>query len=238
MKLIDENPADDVELPKLKKTRIEFCTIEELQQVLNITGNTEIAMPVILAVFYGLRRSEAIALKWRSVDFERKTVTIEGKVSQIKGAQADKKSQLYFDSELKTESSYRILPLLPTVEAALLRKQEQIKESRRFFGDAYHTEYADYICVRDDGKIIKPDYVSQTFKRYIGPLHLEKHVTYHGLRHSCATMLLYLGYDIKQIQEWLGHGHYTTTANFYAHLDMKSKNRMAESIDNSLSLFG
>lgn len=96
-------------------------------------------------------------------------------------------------------------------------------------------EYLDFVCVKENSNMIKPDYVTRVFPQRIASLNLEKHVSYHDLRHSCTTMLLSLGYDIKMIQLWLGHGSYKTTADFYAHLDMTGKTGMGDSINASLS---
>ena len=58
----------------------------------------------------------------------------------------------------------------------------------------------------------------------------------HDLRHSCASLLLANGVPMKQIQEWLGHSDFSTTANIYAHLDYHSKLSSAEAMLNSLGM--
>ena len=50
-------------------------------------------------------------------------------------------------------------------------------------------------------------------------------ITFHGLRHSCASLLLAKGIPMKEIQDWLGHSTYSTTANIYAHLEKDTKNK-------------
>ena len=58
---------------------------------------------------------------------------------------------------------------------------------------------------------------------------------FHELRHSCASLLLANGVPMKQIQEWLGHSDFSTTANVYAHLDYNSKLSSADAMVNGLS---
>ena len=53
---------------------------------------------------------------------------------------------------------------------------------------------------------------------------------FHDLRHSCASLLLANGVPLKQIQEWLGHSDFSTTANIYAHLDYSSKLSSAQAM--------
>ncbi len=59
---------------------------------------------------------------------------------------------------------------------------------------------------------------------------------FHDLRHSCASLLLANGVPLKQIQEWLGHSDFSTTANIYAHLDYSSKLSSASAMINGMAL--
>ena len=58
-----------------------------------------------------------------------------------------------------------------------------------------------------------------------------KYVTFHKLRHSCASLLLANGISLKEIQEWLGHSNYSTTANIYAFLESSSKEKAANTVE-------
>ena len=84
------------------------------------------------------------------------------------------------------------------------------------------------------GGLITPHYITQRF-----PEILEKHklrrIRFHDLRHSCASLLLSNGVPMKQIQEWLGHSDFSTTANIYAHLDYNSKIDSAQAMVQGLS---
>ena len=62
-----------------------------------------------------------------------------------------------------------------------------------------------------------------------------KHIRFHDLRHSCASLLLAKGVPMKAIQEWLGHSNFSTTANLYAHLDVNSKKVSAGVIENAFN---
>jgi Site-specific recombinase XerC len=63
-----------------------------------------------------------------------------------------------------------------------------------------------------------------------------RHIRFHDLRHSCASLLLANDVPMKLIQEWLGHSDIGTTANIYSHLDYKSKIMSASVMDNILTL--
>jgi len=84
------------------------------------------------------------------------------------------------------------------------------------------------------GNLLKPNFLSQHFK-IIQNKHNLKHIRFHDLRHSCASLMLANGVPMKQIQEWLGHSTFQTTADIYAHLDFSSKLSSANAISNALS---
>ena len=50
---------------------------------------------------------------------------------------------------------------------------------------------------------------------------------FHDLRHTCASLLLSKGISMKQIQNWLGHSTFSTTADIYAHLDYSAQQESA-----------
>jgi integrase len=80
----------------------------------------------------------------------------------------------------------------------------------------------DYLYVDELGRLIEPNYITHTFPSFLKKHELRK-IRFHDLRHSCASLLLANNVPMKQIQEWLGHSDFSTTANIYAHLDYNSK---------------
>ena len=98
--IFEVNPMNRVERPQAKKFVGEFYSPEELQTLLALTESESIYIPIVLAAFYGLRRSEALGLSWDNIDFERKEIHICQKVMEIK--QKDK-SRLVISDEMKTE---------------------------------------------------------------------------------------------------------------------------------------
>ena len=142
-------------------------------------------LAVILGSFYGLRRSEIVGLKWNCIDFERKTITIRHVVTQ---ATINGKYQLVQKNRTKTKSSTRSLPLVPQFEVMLLKMRETQEQNKAIFGDAYCREFSDYIYVDPMGYLIKPGYVTRHF-RLVCDNHGLKHISFHDLRHSYATLL-------------------------------------------------
>jgi integrase len=100
-------------------------------------------------------------------------------------------------------------------------------------GKNYNHEFDNYICVNAMGDLIQPDYVTDVFPKLLAKHKLKK-IRFHDLRHSCATLLLNLGFSMKEIQEWLGHSDFQITAKTYAHVDYKNKIAMMDKVSNTL----
>lgn len=232
MDLIEVNPADKVERPKKKRFVGSFYDAEEINTLLEVSRGTKLEIPILLGAFYGLRRSEVIGLKWDAVDFERDTITVKHTVTSC---ELDGKLILVASDTTKTKSSLRTLPLVPFVKERLLALKEEQKENRRLCGRSYIKDYIGYVCVNEIGDLIKPHYVTDRFPKLLQANGLRP-IRFHDLRHSCASLLLTNGVPMKQIQEWLGHSDFSTTANIYAHLDYSSKLSSANAMLSGLGM--
>ena len=224
--LIPTNPADKVERPKKNEFKGSYYSADEIHALTEIAEGTKLEIPVLLASFYGLRRSEVLGLKWDAIDFEANTLEIKHIVTQ---ASIDGKKVLVQADRAKTKSSLRTLPLVPPIRDRLLMLKGQQDTYRRLCGKSYNREYLGYLCVDEIGNIIRPNYVSEQFPKLLEKNGLRP-IRFHDLRHSCASLLLANGVPMKQIQEWLGHSDFSTTANIYAHLDYASKLSSAQAM--------
>ena len=128
-------------------------------------AHTLIEVPVKLAAFYGLRRSEVMGLRWDAVDFVHNTICIRHTVT---GCTIDGQYQIIAADTTKTRSSRRTLPLVPTVREMLLRLKEQQEQNRKICGQSYSREFADYICVNKLGGTDSPSISFQLFQQSAG----------------------------------------------------------------------
>ena len=207
---------------------VQVYKAEELEQLFTAIQGDPAEFGVIMAAFYGLRRSEIVGLKWDAIDFENKTISIQHTVVSAKVNGTVTEIARY---KTKTKSSCRTLPLIPACEQMLNKMKKEQEQNRKVCGKSYCTDYLDYIYVDPMGKRIRPDFLSQHFPDFL-VAHQMKRIRFHDLRHSCASLLYANGVSLKEIQEWLGHNDISTTSNFYTHLDFSSKVSSANAIVN------
>ena len=120
----------------------------------------------------------------------------------------------------------RTLPLSDSLRRYLTDLRRRQNANRKKYGKAYCQ--SDYVCCREDGSPLRPDYISREFERVCRRACLPR-IRFHDLRHSVATILLQQGFSLKQIQDWLGHSDISTTANVYAHVPYVEKVSIAKS---------
>jgi integrase len=229
MGLIPLNPALNVERPKKQKYVGKFYDVDEINGLLDVVKGTRIECPILFASFYGLRRSEIIGLKWDAIDFKNHTITIRHTVLE---ASIDGKYKLIAKDRAKTKSSLRSLPLVADFESYLMDMKKRQTGYKRLCGGSYNYDYDGYIHVDEMGNLIRPGYISEHFSILLVKNDLKK-IRFHDLRHSCASLLLANGVSLKEIQEWLGHSTFSTTADIYAHLDKSTKTVTASAMMQS-----
>ena len=90
------------------------------------------------------------------------------------------------------------------------------------FGSEY--EESAYIFVWPDGHLYRPDYITRSFKKVLA-YHGLPDMRFHDIRHSTASILYDAGWELKDIQEWLGHSDIETTGNIYTHISKIRKEK-------------
>ena len=224
---IKVNPALQVPMPKKKNNKDErqvFLTAEDAQKMLDAFRDEEIGPIVFVTLYYGLRKSEALGLRWEAVDFENNTISINHTVVS--------NGHIVRKDSTKTYSSRRSYQLLPDIKDLLLKLQEKQKEYKERLGSGYHDN--DYIFKNPNGMPYRPDSLTRSFKRALAR-HGLPDMRYHDLRHSTASILVDKGWDINDIKEWLGHSDISTTANIYAHISHRKKVSLAQDLHKTLT---
>ena len=231
--LIISNPADRIERPKKEQHIGKFYSEAELKKLFKIVKNDPLNLVIYLTSFYGLRRSEVLGLKWDAFNFNEKTITINHKVIETRKGN---KRVIILKDKTKNNSSYRTLPLVNEIIKLLENQKIKIEENKKKYGNKYSKKYLDYVCVNAKGKLFTPEYVTDHFALIMKKnKDILRPINFHGLRHSCASLLLAKGIHLKEIQDWLGHSTYATTANIYAHLEKNTKDKSAKVLSNTFT---
>ena len=228
--MLVQNVADKVDRPKENSFQPVFLSAEEMQKMFEALRGTKLELPVLVAAFYGFRRGEVLGLKWDAIDFERGTISVIRTVTTITvdGKQTENEQQ-----SAKTKSSLRTLPLIGSFREYFLQVKEAQELNKQVCGNCYNHEYDGFVFVDELGERMRANYLTSAFPKFLED-HGLRRMRFHDLRHSCASLLLANGVPMKQIQEWLGHSDFSTTANIYAHLDYSSKLTSADAMLNGL----
>lgn len=229
--IIPSNPMDRIESVKKEVYIPEFYTDDELIELIEVIKTQKLELPLTLGIIYGLRREEILGLTWNAIDLKNKSITIRKTVGRGK---YDGVTQFLIKDIPKNKSSYRTLPMFDFIADLLKKYKEKYKLNEKIFGNTYITDYKDFICLMDNGELVKPDYVDRTFSRILKENGF-RHIRLHDLRHSCATLLLRNGVPLPEIQKWLGHSNIVTTQR-YSHLDQNDKSIPANMIETKFNM--
>lgn len=208
---VTENAAKKINkqyLKKIPKSTFESIpyTAEEIKTLKKAIKGHILEVPVVLGACLGLRRSEILGLKWTDIDFIHNTIHIRNSCVLV-GTKAT-----YRDNLVKTDKSKSVMPLTEDLRRYLLGVLKQQEENKKVLGSGYND--SDYICRWPDGTLIKPNYISQGYHKFLRKNNLRP-TRFHDLRHSVGTIILEKNHDIKQVQEILRQSDIRTTANIY-----------------------
>ena len=225
---IPSNPFDRIERPKKNKFHGDSYTEEELVTLLELARTDVIYPAIMLAGGLGLRRSEALGVRWSRIDWEQRSVLLDTKVVDH---EENGQSVALPVEEMKNSSSRRTLPLPDPVYEMLKTEQEKQELYRKMFKKSYNRKFDDYVCVNQLGELLRPSYVTHHFSDLLKKLGM-RHIRFHDLRHTFASILIGKEVPLINVSNFLGHSDISTTANIYAHLDKASKQSSADVISD------
>lgn len=230
---IPNNPADLIDnRPERTLYQASYYDDKLMNEYLHIVKGTKMELPVLFAGFYGFRRSEALGIKDGAVNLRRRLLTVQHTVTI---ANVDHSIEVIKKDRTKNKFSLRSMPLVDTMETAIMQANEKQEHYRRKLGSLYCKEEQHYLCKDEMGQLLKPDYVTQKHKALLEKNRLP-HIRFHDLRHSCATMLLAKNVSLEKIKEWLGHADIQMTQR-YAHMNVSVvKDEMADIMSDMIRM--
>lgn len=214
-----------IEFPKEETKEVEAFTLEEVGDILKALESEpwHIRAVIEVALFTGCRRGEIVGLKWADIDFENQRLSVKRSIYKLSDGKAREK-------EPKSKCSIRTISIPERLCKTLTEYRLQQNRHIAYLGDSWKN--LDYVFTEEDGHVMNPQTPTKQFSKFLNR-HGIRHLKFHGLRHTSATMLLANGCDIKTVSSRLGHADITTT-NIYVHA-LESTDRMAaQTFDNFL----
>ena len=206
--LIEYNVCKDMKPPKQTIPDMHYYNEEETIKAIQLLQNEDLMYRTIvtLAITTGMRRCEIVGLHWNDIDFKENIIHIRRSAQYICGKEV-------FEKETKTTGSTRNIALTDTCKNLLTLLKNQQDNYKTLLKNKIITN--DNIFTTETGKILNPDNVTKWFKKFIKRNNLPS-LTFHGLRHTSATLMLTKGINIKEVGQQLGHSNIGTT-NRYVH---------------------
>jgi integrase len=208
-RMVHRNEAEYVTLPKIIQQEIIPLLDSEIKRLLNVACGHWLYPALLLEMGTGLRRGELLALLWRNVNFDAKTITITQ--SYVKTTIGN------IIQKPKTKSSIRVITVPGSIMAILKR-----------YKDASTSNYV--FTQKKSDNPVSPRHFSKIFEGWCTRAELATK-RFHDLRHTYASQLLASNVHMKVVQAQLGHADIKVTMNRYSHLTQSQLQEASDKLD-------
>jgi integrase len=224
--LIPSNPASNIDPPKVNKHEAGYYNEEEVKELVKALEGEKMKykVAVMVTLAAGLRLGELMGLKWNHINFDNNTIEIVQANQYLPG-------KGLFTKDPKTETSKRLITM-PKEIMDLLKNYKKEQNIEKLKKGSLWTDTG-YIFTQWNGKPMYPYTFSEWFPKFLKK-HGLRHITFHQLRHTSATLLINAGENIRAISARLGHSNTSTTMNIYAHALKSADKDAADKIANYL----
>ena len=208
--LIPTNPARDVDRPRLDRDELKPWEPEVVRVFLDRCAQHRLGAVFELAILTGLRRGEITGLRWSDVDLVARKVVVRRNRVTVNGRVQEQKTT-------KTKAGLRTVALSDFAVATLLTWQLRQGQEAESAAEAWQSE--GHVFTMEDGRALDPAYITRLFQKLRkGPGEELPTLSFHGLRHCAASLMLASGADIAVVSKLLGHASISITADVYGHL--------------------
>jgi integrase len=208
--LISTNPARGVEKPKQDRDGVDPWEPDEVRIFLGRCARHRLGALFEVAVLTGLRRGEITGLRWSDVDLVARKIVVRRNRVTVNGRVQEQKNP-------KTKAGLRTVALSEFAVATLLTWQLRQAQEAENAAEAWRTD--GHVFTMEDGRALDPAYITRLFQKLRkGPGEELPAMSFHGLRHCAASLMLASGADIAVVSKLLGHASISITADVYGHL--------------------
>lgn len=208
------NPCLRADAPQPKACRsptMKTWTAAQLRAFLTSLDGDRFRAPLLLLATTGMRRGEALGLKWSDLRLE------EGELDIVRSLGLVNDQLVVGDP--RTERGRRIVSLDPATVLALREHRTEQAQERLLIGPGYFDQ--DWVFAMPDGRPTHPGRFTRIFDRRAQAASLPR-IRLHDLRHTWATIALRAGINPKVVQERIGHASVAITLDLYTHVDRET----------------
>ncbi len=223
--LIARNPAVLVKRPGVRRREAKHLTAADVAALLKAAEGLRYRPVLALIAATGLRRGEALALRWEHVNMKDGTLRVAATLSRVGAA--------LVISEPKSPRSRRTVPLSPVV-VALLKAQRVAQAAEQLRAVNQWTDTG-LVSTTEFGTPVEPRNILRTIELAAGKAGLEN-VGVHTLRHSAAVAWLESGVHIKAVADLLGHSSIAITGDIYGHTSDATTRAAVDGLSGALGL--
>ena len=208
--IIQVNPCDAAELPKVERHEITPLKDEEIPLFLSAIDSSPMRNAYALCLFAGLREGECLGLSWKQIDFQKGRITVSQQLQKEK----TKGGRYYIAPSTKSGKPRTIEP--PPIAFEYLRAEKRRQAENRLKAGPAWSNPGDLVFTDELGSNLAIVSFYKNFKRIAASIG-RPDARPHDLRHTAATVAIASGADIKSVQDLLGHATASFTLNVYAH---------------------
>jgi integrase len=231
--LIPRNAADGVKPPRVNAPGAEIRPLnsDECRTFLEASRGERLEAVYVLAVHCGLREGELLALRWEDVDLEAAKPALHVRHTLTRGE--DGRGHV-IGASTKSGKGRRVRLTRRAVAALKDHRKGQLEERMRLAG-LWHDE--DLVFPSETGSLLNPSNLrNRSFKRIKERAGVREDLRFHDLRHTCATLLLREGVNVKVVSEMLGRASVIITLNTYSHVLPDMQDSAAEAMEAALGI--
>lgn len=235
--LVGRNVAALVEPPVVRRGPVHPLTADEASRALEAAATDRLRVLWLVMLAIGLRRGEALALRWGDLDLDASTVTIARSLQRLRGDRNEatgRRSGELREVAPKTEGSAATIALPATLVTAL-RAHGEVQQLERMVARVWVDP--DLVFTTNVGTALEPRNINRSWAALCDRAGVRR-VRLHDLRHSAATFMLTAGVELKTIQATLRHSRLSTTADVYAHVIDEVQRGAADRMDGVLRHLG
>ncbi|MDA1298285.1 MAG: tyrosine-type recombinase/integrase, partial [Chloroflexi bacterium] len=209
-KMIPRSPAADIDAPRAARRDVVMLSPQQVTEFCHAVEGTRFEPVFLLALSTGARVSELLALRWESVDWNTRLLTISHSLRLVKGgAKLD---------EPKTHGSVRRVALPPQVIASLKRHRAGQAEQALKMGRIYSNPLDLIFTMEMGGRVDRRNLLRNHFRPLLRKAGLPTTLVMHDLRHQFTTTALANGLPVTLVAQALGHNSPVTLLRTYAHV--------------------